>query len=990
MLSITKINSASNQAKKGHAGEGYIHYLGGPATSTKTRGDFDGYARGKEDPGGPAPFWAGQGASRLGLDGFPEAEHVERLARGFHPLTGEPLVKGAGERHVMGLDMTFSAPKDVSAVYAGGDAATRDAVVDCVQQAARAALDFTESHAITRHGAGGQIKKIADAAIACLYTHMSSRAGEPQLHVHALLFNLGKREGVDEWSALEQRAQFERTKATGILFRAELAIRMKSLGFGVEADGPYFKVRGITQAQRDALSTRSKQIAQYVKECGMEGADRSRAREVAALNTRAAKAEPPLPELLADFSRQAEAIGLTPESVRAMRNAPALIEAAEPFALDHAELMERLMERQSCATSSDALAMICEMAMGRWTAAECLAELARFLRCELAVPLGRTETLAEVFTSKATLAMETSCSEAVADGAGDERHRLAPEAIDRQFDELEAEISAKLGAPASLAQQRAAAMHVAAETGRHAFVEGWAGTGKTTMLKALGEAYKASGFAVAGCCQSAAASQNLARETGIPSRTIASLLHSIEKGKAKLGPRTILFLDEAGMVGSREFFLLQKAALDAGAKLVAVGDPKQLQPIDAGGIFRALVERHGKAEISNIQRQRTDFGPLVDWLRARGDLSTPRARALARLPEDARLGALEALCAEEPKLARGFERWRERFDHKWLREAVRKLATGEAADALRMLDERGRLRIVSGHTATIDALVAAWMADKAPLDRKTMIAGTRAEVSELNAKARAALIAEGTVRDELGIEVEIIHRDESRERKRFAPGDRVVFTKNDKALGVSNGVAGTILSIDQAAYTPLLRVELDDPNERGESLAMVPPSFGRFDSAWCLTNHKGQGRTFDSAHVLANPSMCDREWAYVAASRSRFSTTIYANQGALLPPDVESHDAGEPKPADRESMVAALARAMSRSRSKDTSLDRWDALALEAASEADADREADAIAPLPAEVVPAATGAVTRLFAKILSIARRQARPFDMPGPAQASREAPR
>ncbi|CAH0229063.1 Multifunctional conjugation protein TraI [Massilia sp. Bi118] len=948
MLSITKINSSANQAKRGNAG-GYLHYLGGPSTSTKQRGDFDDYARGEAKQAGPPPTWACIGAGRLGLSGVAEAEQVERLAQGFHPLTGEPLVKGAGDKHVMGLDMTFSAPKDVSAIFAGADSATRDAVAQAVMDAARTALAHVETECVTRHGKAGATKRFARAAVAACYPHFASRALEPQLHVHGFLFNLGKREGDEEWSALEQRAQFERKMATGILFRVELASRIKALGFEVEPAGAYFTIRGVDQAQRDALSSRSKQIAEYVRQCGMLEVDGAAAREVAALNTRAAKAEPPLPELLASFSKQAADIGLTPASVSAMRgpapsvSAVASILAPEspasigldllgapptgadpaPFSIDHGALMERLMESQSCATSSDALAAICEMAMGQWDAAECIAELDRFLASPIAVNLGRTEQLNEVFTSKATLATESKCSDAVSRGADDQGHRLGRDIIDREFDRLEAEISAKIGAPASLAQQRAAAAHVACETGRHAFVEGWAGTGKTTMLKALGEAYKASGFEVLGCCQSAAASQNLARETGIPSRTIASLLHALDKGKAHLGEKTILILDEAGMVGSKEFSLLQRAIMDAGGKLVAVGDPKQLQPIAAGGIFRTLCERHGKAEISNIQRQRTDFAPLLDWLRGRGDLTKAAAVALRALPEDARLAALESMCAHQSKLAIAFGRWRERYDHQWLRDAVRKFAMGDAKEALSMLDERGRLKLISGHAAMVDALISDWAADKAALPAKTMIAGTRAEVRELNDKARALLISAGQVRDAEGLDAEIIHRDETRESKRFAPGDRVVFTKNDKDVGVANGVAGTIVAIERAMFTPLLRIELDDANERGDKVVMVPPAFGRFDHAYCLTNHKSQGRTFDSAYCLVNPSMADREWTYVAASRSRFSTTIYANRGALAPIDIDSHQAQatEPGGEDRSALVEKLAFGMSRSRGKGTALD---------------------------------------------------------------------
>lgn len=921
MLSITKINAARNQKSSSKAGKGYLHYLGGP--TTRERGDFDDYARGNEAQLGPTPFWACRGPALLGLDAIAESEHVERLAKGFHPITGEPLVKGAGDGHVMGLDMTFSAPKDFSAVFAGADPNTRAALIECLQQSAKTALNYAESAVVTRHGVGGRVKQIAEAAVAACYTHFASRALDPQLHIHAFMFNVGKRKDSLEWSALEHRTQFDRKLATGILFRVELASRLKGLGFAIEPTGPYFTIRGINETQRTSLSTRSRQINEYMRESGLLESDGAAAKDIAAMNSRSSKAEPSLPELIVRFETMAKALGITPNAVTAMRTASL---APEPeFSIDYETMLEELMSSQSCATAQEALARICELAMGRWDASRCLDELDRFMRHELVIQLGRTEHLTEVFTSKATQAMEKKISERVESGKDTTRHRLASKRIDQQFDLLEESLRKKLGVEVSLSQQRKAALHIASETGQHAFVEGWAGTGKTTMLKAVGKAYKASGFAILGCCQSAAASQNLSRETGIASRTIASLLISIQGGQTKFTPKTILVLDEAGMVGSREFGLLQKAVADAGAKFVCVGDPKQLQPIEAGGIFASLMRLHGKAEISNIQRQRTDFEPLIDWLqktgRGKAALTPQRAEALRTLPEDARMKAMEDLCATDLKLARAFEKWRARFDYEWMRAAIEQFATGNAQQALEMLDVKGRLKLMSGPTQAMDALISAWDIDKTAVDRKTIIAATRAEVADLNSLARARLISKGLINDTLGIDIEIKHRDDTTDTRRFAPGDRIVFTMNDRILGVANGVAGFVKSLEFEGFGKRLVVELDDVNELGDKVVHVPTSFARFDHAYCLTNHKSQGRTFDSAYVMANPSMSDREWIYVAASRSRFATTMFVNAAALGLIDPDSHRGEDLQPKTRARAIESLASRMKRSRAKGTSLD---------------------------------------------------------------------
>jgi conjugative relaxase-like TrwC/TraI family protein len=991
MLSLTKINSAKNRARSGN---GYLFYIQSP--STRERGDFAEYLRGSPDLGQPAPFWAGDGARLLGLGNTPEPEHVERLAHGFHPLTGEPLVQGAGSRHVMGLDLTFSAPKDVSAAFAAADAQTQREIIACLQDAARVALRYAESGALTRHEKGGRVQREAEATLAACHVHFASRSQDPQLHLHAFFLNVGKRQGSNEWSALELRPQFERKLATGAVFRAELAWRMRELGFAVIPDGPYFKLAGISDTQREALSTRSRQIREHLHKHAA-GDHSAAAKNVAALNTRAGKAEPPLPKLLVLFRAQAAGVGLDAAAIARMRvglaasatpleqssaasapSAPAgalILDASPPtlfanaprtddlsFTIDRDELLEELMSSKSCATRQEALAGICTRAMGRWSADECLAELDRLMASDMVARLGTTATMTEIFASKKRQTLETTVDARVRDGKESRAHAIDPALINREFDALESELRKQLGVGVSLDQQRAAAHHVACETGRHAFVVGWAGTGKTTMLRAATRAYSAAGFSIVGCCQSAAAARNLARETGAKSRTLASLLLAARSGPAPLNERSIVVLDEAGMVGSPEFAALQEVVLAAGAKLVCVGDPKQLQPIAGGGIFASLLREHGRAEISKIQRQKTAFEPLLEWLatqaRAGQGITKEQVAALRQAPEDARMAAIEKLCASAPKLARGFARWRERFDHEWLREAVSDLAEGAALSALRLLDQRGRLRILGVgvlpnasvfdpefavepgakpmETPAMRSAVEAWATDKTPLAAKILIAATRVEVAALNAMARAVLVEKGLIQDEAGLDLPINIRDAEPETKRFAPGDRVVFTKNDRELGVANGATGTIRAVNAGAMLgvaqPELVVELDDAigetKDTSKNL-IVPASFGWFDLSFCLTNSKSQGRTVDSAHVLVNPAIVDREWAYVAASRSRFATTLYVDAAAIAAFDPESHLAAAQADwqgaLDREQIIEALARRMGKSRAKETTLDYRDA-----------------------------------------------------------------
>src|SRR5690606_24822205 len=150
-------------------------------------------------------------------------------------------------------------------------------------------------------------------------------------------------------------------------------------------------------------------------------------------------------------------------------------------------------------------------------------------------------------------------------------------------------------------------------------VVGYAGTGKSAMLGVAREAWEAEGFEVRGVALSGIAAENLESGSGIASRTIASMEHGWAQGRDMLTSRDVLVIDEAGMVGTRQMERVMSHAAEAGAKVVLVGDPQQLQSIEAGAAFRSIYERHGGVEIETVRRQRED------WQRdATRDLATGR------------------------------------------------------------------------------------------------------------------------------------------------------------------------------------------------------------------------------------------------------------------------------------------------------------------------------------------------------------------------------
>ncbi len=230
-------------------------------------------------------------------------------------------------------------------------------------------------------------------------------------------------------------------------------------------------------------------------------------------------------------------------------------------------------------------------------------------------------------------------------------------------------------------EQRTAIEHVAGEA-RIAAVVGRAGAGKTTMMKAAREVWEAAGYRVVGAALAGKAAEGLEKEAGIASRTLASWELAWSKGRDTLDDRCVFVLDEAGMVSSRQMALFVDSVARTGAKLVLVGDPDQLQPIEAGAAFRAIADRIGYAELETIYRQR----------------------------------------------------------EQWMRNASLDLARGKIASALDAYDQAGMVRTEWTRAEAIAALIDDWNHDYDPEKSTLILAHRRRDVRTLNDMARAKLV----------------------------------------------------------------------------------------------------------------------------------------------------------------------------------------------------------------------------------------------------------
>ncbi len=435
------------------------------------------------------------------------------------------------------------------------------------------------------------------------------------------------------------------------------------------------------------------------------------------------------------------------------------------------------------------------------------------------VALGKDGRDQERFTSRDMIAVENRLER-----AGDELASRAGHSVgDRHRD---AAIGATEGRGLVLSgEQRDAFDHVTGDSGL-ASVVGYAGSGKSAMLGVAREAWEREGYTVRGAALSGIAAENLEGGSGIKSRTIASLEHAWGQSREQLGPHDVLVVDEAGMIGSRQMERVLSQARDAGAKVVMVGDPEQLQAIEAGAAFRSVTERHGAAEITEIRRQRED----------------------------------------------------------WQRDATRALATGRTGEAIHAYDGEGMVHATDTREQARGELVDGW--DRArqtePGKTRIILTHTNAEVQSLNGEARDRLRASGDLGDDVMVRA-------VRGERQFATGDRIMFLRNERGMGVKNGTLATI----ERVSPEIMAVRLDD----GRSVAFDLKDYTHVDHGYAATFYKSQGVTVDRAHILATPGM-DRHSAYVGMSRHRDDMQLHYGRDDF---------------ADQRQLV----RALSRDRGKD-------------------------------------------------------------------------
>lgn len=662
-------------------------------------GGLDDYYAGRgESPG----IWTGSGAAELELSGVVDDGDLGTLLRGVDPASKETLRTPVRVRTITvraldtasgewreeqkrlaplsGYDLVFSCPKSVSLLHAlTDDEQVRREISEAHEAACQAALGYLEREAcVVRRGKGGRIREHGEGFVAAAFRHRTSRAQEPHLHTHVIVANL-THAADGQWRALDGEAILKTYRvAAGYLYEAQLRHEL-ALRLGLEWTQPakgMGELVGVPEEAIRAFSSRRRSLLEHMEALGTKGFAAAR---IAALATREAKEPVDLPRLREDWQARAAEHGLGRRELEALAREHSLAHdrvdaeqlAASLFGCDG------LTAKRTTFTMPELVRAVAGSLRQGATVDEVLVtagQLSRFPSIEL-VEREEAPGRPARFTTRELLEVEREAVELAVAGRPSDAPRPDRKTL----------VWTLVHAREITDEQRQLVLDASSSPDRVVCVVGVAGAGKTTALRALGDAHRECALTVLGTAPSGRAADELEQATGIRSGTLHRLLLEAQRGGG-LPQRCVLVVDEAGMAETRVLAPLLDLVERAGGKAILVGDPAQLPAVGAGGLYPALCERLGALELLDNRRQ---------------------------------LHPIE-------------------------RHALAQMRHGDPEPYLAQAARRGRLQITDDPTAAKQRLLEDWwQSAQHDLQETVMLAYRRADVRDLNDAAHALMLRAG-------------------------------------------------------------------------------------------------------------------------------------------------------------------------------------------------------------------------------------------------------
>ncbi len=858
--------------------------------------------------------WQGKLSAQWGLQGAVGSEEFARLSEGQHPVTEAQLVRHSVSKtyegkngrevtsveHRAGWDATFSAPKSVSVTaLVGGD----DRVREAHRESVRVAISELERYTQARIGNVREPETTGKFA-AATFEHDTARPVDgyaaPQLHTHAVIFNVTERENGQTRSLQTHQLYSSQTYATKV-YQSELAVRLKGLGYEIER-GEYGQpeIKGYTKQYLEASSPRREQIKDHLR---AEGLDGPAAAQVAAHRTRDSKELLSPDEVLRQHRDLAERFGnqadrVVAEAQQRMQKftverdqAPELAaRQGVTYARDH------LFERSAVESGRSIMTAALDRSMGEANVAQVRQEFDRRAQAgEFRTVDHGSKHEGRQYTTATMLKMEREILAHVEKGnrrGYDDPMLVLPgtriETEDRH--------------PQLNAAQRQAVDEVFLSRERIIGLDGVAGAGKTTTLAVIREGVERDGIRIEGFAPTSGATAKLA-EAGIETSTLQK--HLARGQQRDTGEHRLYVVDESSLTSTRQMHEFM-GRLHPNDRVLLVGDTRQHESVEAGRVFAQMQDGGMKTvKLDEIVRQKDpELKQTVEQL-AQGQVG----EAIAGLERQGRIhevkGHVQRIAAIAKEYARSPEstlvvspdnRSRMEINQAIHGELQARGIVGREENRTEVLvprqDLTGADRIWAARYNAGDVLLYSRSSQETGISK-----GEYAQVKSVDAPNNRLTVelADGTERtyDPRRQQGVSIYREQERA---FSVGDRVQLTSPSSELKLANRELGTVKSIGESRMTLMM--------DSGRSVEIDPAKHPHIDHGYAVTSHSSQGQTADRVLInvdteLGARDLLNNRMAYVAVSRGAHDAQLFTNDreqlGAALGHDVSKQSAHVPE-----------------------------------------------------------------------------------------------
>mgnify|MGYP000850248911 CR=1 FL=1 len=838
----------------------------------------------RDQSGGRA--WMGKGAHTLNLNEV-DLPTFQAILEG-KDAQGNVLVEAASNgKHRVGWDLHFAPSKSVSLVWAFGSEEQRAHMMDAHHAAVESVMKYVEDNLVEARGrADGTTRRMGTGnMIAARFDHFTSREMDPQVHSHVVVANMTQRKD-GKWRAVANEKIFARELLTA-MYENELAAELKERGYTVTmakydtGNSRYARIEGIDGRIEDHFAKRQSQIDKAMETLKEHFplATAGELRQMACLDTRQAKKSIDREVLHESWDRQLESIGFSKGYIAESLARQSEYRKPEGLVLTAQGTIKMassaLNEQESTFTREDIMKTAARISGGTHRN-KALEDAFIRLKGKSIVTLDKD---AGVYTTREMTAIENGIVTAVDEGRG-----TIPAVLDTiQVQERTRELHDYL-----TADQKKALEHILTSQDRVIGIQGDAGTGKTSMLHAAREELERKGYIVRGMTFTGKASKELQTGAGVESQTLHSFLPKAQTPEFTPSEKEAWFVDEVSMVGSKQMGELVNAAKKANARVILVGDTKQLQSIEAGRMFQKLQESGAMKMVhmkETLRQKDEEYKEIVsDIAERRIDQAFTRMQDRSKVHEivddtDRREAIVKEFVSQKDYgntlVVTPLNKDRGELN-RHIRGKLRDKGAFTQPDHTFAVREPKVIPPVERHfaqsyspgdiVAVNKSLPGFRLGDQG---RVTSIDAQNQEISIVTVYGQNVSIDVSKHGHKLGIYQERLLP--------FTQGEKIVFLKNDKNLGVQNGLTGEIKSLDERGN---LTVKIDTGKDVTFS---IPRSYNYLDHGYAVTDYKSQGQTSKRVIFHANTEKpTSYNSFYVAMTRGKDDLRVYTNGAEKL------------------------------------------------------------------------------------------------------------